>query len=73
MTTKTVFSQLQATLEDLKLGYYSVAETQARLTALQAEAAGLGLNLTVPSKEELEAMDSIEYQNSDPDNYGSSY
>lgn len=72
MTTKTVFSQLQSILEDLKLGYYSVAETQARLTALQAKATGLGLILTVPSKEELKAMDGIEYESSDPDQ-GSSY
>jgi hypothetical protein len=64
MTIKQIFDDLQEILYDLKRGVFSIKETQIKLSELQAEAKNMDLNLTVPSEQELIAMDRIEYESS---------
>jgi hypothetical protein len=73
MTTKQIFTTLDYILSELKNGFNSVPETQLQLLGLQSQAKNIGLDLTIPSNEELKLMHNIQYESSDPDWEESSY
>jgi hypothetical protein len=75
ITNKYIFNELESIISSLKSGYTTTSDARISLATLQAKAREIGLELTVPSNEELTLLfnvDDEDYHSSDPD-YGSSY